>query len=381
MLDKADCLCRQRQETLQLTEKLLQSVFIDMFGDPVDNPKGWPMLELGKFGIVRTGNTPPRSDKEHFASEGLEWIKTDNIVEDRVIVTSAAEKLSAMGAKVARIAPKDSLLVACIAGSEKSIGRAALTDRKVAFNQQINAITPHSDVSPLFLYFLMKVARRQVQFAAGKGMKKMINKSTFESLRFIAPDQDHQRAFEKVAQRLITQSQDCHEQFPVLKALFTSLQQQAFRGELDLSRLVLDPSDDTPAAAEPAMPTTQPIEPNVKASFLQAPEAIEADLKRLDSFVNQGEMIPWSADYCKYRILGAKASPFQFAELMQRAEEIFARFHQDEPLLYDRVRDVVFDLLGQDGKPALLRQRFDLQTNEETNEVTGRKELVFEPAT
>lgn len=240
VLDKADALRRQRQESLQLTEKLLQSVFIDMFGDPSTNPKGLPMLELGRFGIVQTGNTPPRSNKANYAETGLEWIKTDNILEDSVFVTPSIEKLSEAGAKIARVAPAGSLLVACIAGSEKSIGRAALTDRKVAFNQQINSITPHADTSPVFLYFLVKIARRQIQNAAAKGMKKMINKSTFEGLRFIAPEYEEQLRFERVAQHLIEQSRDCQEQLLYLERFFSSLQQRAFRGELDLSRLVLD---------------------------------------------------------------------------------------------------------------------------------------------
>lgn len=378
VLDKADALRRQRKNSLELTEKLLQSVFISMFGDPVKNPKGWPMLELGRFGIVQTGNTPPRSNKENYASEGLEWIKTDNIVEDRVIVTSAVEKLSPAGARMARVVPKDSLLVACIAGSEKSIGRAALTDRTVAFNQQINAITPHADVSPLFLYFLMKIARRQVQLAAGKGMKKMINKSTFEGLRFIAPDEEHQRAFEKLAQRIIQQSQDCRDQLPVLESLFTSLQQRAFRAELDLSRLVLDRSDDTPSAVAPSKPVTKPSKQKAAPRFLIAPAPLEQNLKKLDRIVSKGDPIPWSADYFKYRILASQPTPFSFTDIMQKAEIVF-----EQPLppdAYENVRDLFFDLLGQDEKTALLRQRFDLQTDEQTNEVTGRKEMVFEPA-
>lgn len=240
VLDKADALRRQRQESLKLTEKLIQAVFIDMFGDPATNPMGLPMRELGKFGIVQTGNTPPRSNKANYAETGLEWIKTDNIVEDRVIVTSSLERLSEAGTKVARVVPAGSLLVACIAGSEKSIGRAALTDRKVAFNQQINSITPHADTSPVFLYFLIKITRRQIQMAAAKGMKKMINKSTFEGLQFIAPEYGDQLEFERVAQRLIEQSKDFQDQLLHLETFFSALQQRAFRGELDLSRLNLD---------------------------------------------------------------------------------------------------------------------------------------------
>lgn len=47
ILDKADAVRRKRQESIRLTEEFLRSVFLDMFGDPVMNPKGWPKLTVG----------------------------------------------------------------------------------------------------------------------------------------------------------------------------------------------------------------------------------------------------------------------------------------------------------------------------------------------
>ncbi len=322
VLDKADVLRLWRQESLRLTETFLQSVFIDMFGDPMTNPMAWPMLELGRLGIVQTGNTPPRSNKANYSAAGIEWIKTDNIVEDRVVVTTSAERLSESGAKAARVAPAGSLLVACIAGSEKSIGRAALTDREVAFNQQINAITPHVDTSSLFLYFLIKLARRQIQMAAAKGMKNIINKSTFESLRFIAPGYDEQIRFAFIAERLIAQKQDCQDQSLDLDAFFSSLQQRAFRGDLDLSQLNLEeevePSKET--ADKPhqivhvALPKALGTK-HAKRAFV-APSEIEPELKAQDSSVEKGDPIPWSEDYFQYRILGRVLEPpYSFTEI------------------------------------------------------------------
>ncbi len=374
VLSKADALRRKRQESILLAEMLPQAVFIDMFGDPVANPMGWPMQALSEFGIVQTGNTPPRSKKANYAATGLEWIKTDNILEDRVYVTSAAERLSEVGAESARVAPSGSLLVACIAGSEKSIGRAALTNRLVAFNQQINAITPHAGASSLFLYFLMKVGRRHVQVAAGKGMKKIINKSTFEGLRFIAPGEDEQQRFAETAERLIRQSQLYREQSLQLDGLFLSIQQRAFRGELDLSRVRLDLQAELPAGSDSEVSTSQSARPEGKA-FLIAPSALEIELERLAALIRQGGPMPWSADYFKYRVLGTIPAPFSFDDLMNRVSGVFS----EEPP-YEEIKDIILNLLGQGDVPALLRQRFDLTVDEKTNEVTGRKQIVFEPA-
>lgn len=288
-------------------------------------------------------------------------------------MTTATEKLSAIGASVARTVPANSLLVACIAGSEKSIGRAALTDRPVAFNQQINAVTPHADTSPLFLYFLIKVARRHIQLAAGKGMKKIINKSTFENLVFIAPGEEYQRRFEVVAQQLIEQKHNCLEQADHLEALFSSILTCTFRNELDLRRLILDLPDGAPPAPALETLTTDVAEAKTQALF-RAPEAIEAALKKLDEAVGKGEPIQWSAEYFKYRILGAHRAPFTFGDVMQKAESVFV----DPP--YDEIKDLIFALLSNGGGHAVLRQSFDLNIDANTKEPSGRKEIVFGPA-
>ena len=53
ILDKADAIRRKRQEALALTDEFLRSAFLDMFGDPVTNPKGWKDVPLHKASSLR----------------------------------------------------------------------------------------------------------------------------------------------------------------------------------------------------------------------------------------------------------------------------------------------------------------------------------------
>lgn len=46
ILDKADAIRQKRQQAITLADQFLRSVFLDMFGDPVTNPKGWPQVEI-----------------------------------------------------------------------------------------------------------------------------------------------------------------------------------------------------------------------------------------------------------------------------------------------------------------------------------------------
>ena len=56
ILDKADAIRQKRQQAIALADQFLRSVFLDMFGDPVTNPKGWDKKPLGRVFKLSSGN-------------------------------------------------------------------------------------------------------------------------------------------------------------------------------------------------------------------------------------------------------------------------------------------------------------------------------------
>jgi len=232
ILDAADALRQNDKALIAKYDKLTQALFLDMFGDPVNNPKGWKILPLKKFGAIITGNTPSRNNNEFYSSSFIEWIKTDNITNENIYVTTAKEYLSEIGLSNSRYAEKGSLLVACIAGSINSIGRASLTDRKVSFNQQINAIQPNSDVSSFFLYHLFKNTSKYVQDHATNGMKRILTKGAFEKIEMIKPSISLQNQFTERVALIEEQKGIAQKSIEKSEELFNSLLQKAFKGEL-----------------------------------------------------------------------------------------------------------------------------------------------------
>lgn len=185
-LKQADRLCRTRRYTLQLCDDLLVAGFIAIAGDPLKRVTPWECLPIEYFATVQTGNTPPRDNPRYFGRH-IEWIKSDNITLCALAPTRAAECLSEEGLVVGRSVQPGSILMTCIAGSLNSIGNVVVTDRAVAYNQQINAITPHEGVDSIFLYGLLRVAKPIVQAAATEAMKKMITKGKLEEVRLPIP--------------------------------------------------------------------------------------------------------------------------------------------------------------------------------------------------
>lgn len=154
-LDRIASIIALRQSELQKLDELIKARFVELFGEPRSNTLGFKKKRLKDTCKVITGNTPSRAESDYYG-DYVEWIKTDNIVSGVLNPTQATESLSKKGMDVGRIVEKDSILMACIAGSIASIGRVCVTDRTVAFNQQINAIVP-MQYNVLFLYrpFLM----------------------------------------------------------------------------------------------------------------------------------------------------------------------------------------------------------------------------------
>ncbi|WP_370578246.1 restriction endonuclease subunit S [Snodgrassella alvi] len=193
-LDTLSDIITKKKEQLAELDKLAQATFYDMFGDPIKNEKNWEIKELKYFGNVLTGNTPSRKKIEYYSEPYIEWIKTDNITES-LIISQAKEYLSKEGYKISKSVNKGAILVTCIAGSLKSIGRAALTDREVCFNQQINAIQPSSLVNSIFLYWLIKTTKSYIEEKTPGVLKFILSKSKFENLIFIFPPISAQTQF------------------------------------------------------------------------------------------------------------------------------------------------------------------------------------------
>ena len=143
ILDQADAIRHQRHVAVEIARDAISDFFLDQFGDPFANPNEYDCLPISEVAKIVTGNTPSRKEPENYGDE-IEWIKSGNINTPSHYLTQASERLSKIGERKSRPVPSGSTLVTCIAGSPDCIGNAALTDRRVASNQQINAVVPLS---------------------------------------------------------------------------------------------------------------------------------------------------------------------------------------------------------------------------------------------
>ena len=85
ILDKSDSVRRKRQQAIQLADDFLRSVFLEMFGDPVTNPKGWEVSNLKDIARIQIGPFGTQLHKEDYIENGIPLINPTHIVNGEII--------------------------------------------------------------------------------------------------------------------------------------------------------------------------------------------------------------------------------------------------------------------------------------------------------
>ena len=186
------------------------------------------MVPLGTRCEIITGNTPSRAEAKNYG-EFIEWIKSDNINTPYAFLTEAQEYLSEIGFQKCRFVEAGSLLMTCIAGSVNCIGNVAVADRRVAFNQQINAIVPNED-EVLYLYWLMLLSKPAIHRAINMALKGILSKRQLSEMMFPFPPVALQKQFVTFVEQTDKSKLTIQKSLDELETLNKALMQKYFGG-------------------------------------------------------------------------------------------------------------------------------------------------------
>ncbi|MBW2344065.1 MAG: restriction endonuclease subunit S [Deltaproteobacteria bacterium] len=224
VLDKADAIRRKRQAAIKLADEFLRAVFLDMFGDPVTNPKGWEVYPIMDLGKVITGSTPS-SQKDGMFGGKIPFVTPGDLESD----SDAKRYVTEEGAKNSRTVREGATLVCCIGAT---IGKVDMAQSFCAFNQQINAIEWGDSVADIYGYWAMRFLKSLVIKKAITTTLPILKKSLFETIEIPLPSLDLQKKFESVFLKHLSGINLEKAMLEQLELLFRSLIQRAFHGEL-----------------------------------------------------------------------------------------------------------------------------------------------------
>ncbi|MCW7546265.1 restriction endonuclease subunit S [Aurantimonas litoralis] len=233
ILDKADALRRKRKRALDLLDGLTQSIFLEMFGDPIENTNGHAVVSLSEivssdrkitYGILKPGPD---------VVDGVPYVRVVDIQNNRVKVDQLRRTTPEIAHEYRRSKLKSGDLLISIRGH---VGRMAIapeecdganitqdTARLAIKNADAEFIKAQLETGPARHWM-----DRRTRGAAVKG----INLGDLRQFPIIVPKRAEQERFALGVKRLRAKELASSLQLERLNALFASLQSRAFSGQL-----------------------------------------------------------------------------------------------------------------------------------------------------
>ena len=230
ILDRTQSLISKRKEAIAKLDTLTQSIFLEMFGDPVKNENNLPVTRLGDLTKISSGSTPSRKIPEYF-NGNIPWVKTTEV--NGSLITDTEEKITDLALKNSscHLYPVGSILIA-LYGQGKTRGQCAVLGIEAATNQACGALLPNASYNTNFLFAQLSMSYNRLRAMARGGNQENLNLGLISDFTVLLPPLPLQKEFAQRVEAVEKLKATHRASLSQLEALFASLQHRAFRGEL-----------------------------------------------------------------------------------------------------------------------------------------------------
>ena len=239
ILDQAETLRTQRRTALALLDSLTQSLFLDMFGDPVTNSKGWPISNIGREAKLQGGFAFKSND---YVVNGVRLVKISNVHRDALtwddldyLPESYIEAYKSFNLNIGDIVIA---LTRPIIQSLDSVKIAVVSaiDVPSLLNQRVGrfVITQPTRLEPQYLlgFCRSKAFFNAVSKFCSESLQPNMSTAQVEGLELPLPPLPLQQTFATRIASIEALKATHRSALAALDALFASLQQRAFAGTL-----------------------------------------------------------------------------------------------------------------------------------------------------
>ncbi len=234
ILDKADNLRRKRQQAIQLADEFLRAVFLDMFGDPVSNPKGWEVVDLSSlidpsdrlnYGVVQPGDEVP---------DGIPLVRSGDLFDLTPKVSTLRKVSDSVDNRHRKSRLKgNEILIACVG----SIGKVGLvTNEMVGWNiaRAVTRIPLMEGVNREYIYRYLQspVVQGYFERETRAVAQPTLNVGLIAKTPIALPPVDLQQKFLCKFSKIASFKDKLVRSLTLEDGLFSSLSQKAFAGNL-----------------------------------------------------------------------------------------------------------------------------------------------------
>lgn len=238
VLDKAQALIDARKEQIRLMDELIKSKFIEMFGDPVTNPKGWEVKKLKDLSSkIMSGNTP-KGGNQVYVEKGITFFRSQNVWRNRLELNDVVyiDEKTHENMKQSSLKNKDILITKTgrINTENSSLGRAAMflgNDDSANINGHVYLVRIRENYFNEFILFILTTEeyREYIRRVCVGGIdKRQINKEHLEEFPIINPPIKEQEMFIEYLKSITNIKEDIKKSLLLMDSNFKALIQRFF---------------------------------------------------------------------------------------------------------------------------------------------------------
>ena len=229
ILDKADAIRRKRQQAIQLADDFLRAVFLEMFGDPVTNPKGWEVKKFQDVGALERGKSKhrPRNDPKLLGGEHP-LIQTGDVANSGGYIKNYNSTYSDFGLLQSRKWPAGTLCITIAA----NIAKTGILTFDACFPDSVVGFTPNQSTTTEYVQTWLGFLQKILENNAPESAQKNINLEILRDLDIPVPPVEFQIAFSSVVEKLNVIREKEFLNHNKTSEFFDSVSQKAFAGKL-----------------------------------------------------------------------------------------------------------------------------------------------------
>jgi type I restriction enzyme S subunit len=327
LLGKVEGLIAQRKQHLQQLDDLLKSVFLEMFGDPVRNEKGWDTGLIVDFCDVKGGKRIPKGDSLVNQNTGFPYIKAGNIKNGEVTLNDLEYVTPDVRKLISRYTVDEGDVCITVVGANiGDVGVVPTTLHKASLTENANKllIKDKRKLNNHYLanYLMSGYVQQQIASSIRAAGVPKLAIFRIEQMLLLVPPIDEQVKFEKIKNQIKKLASRHQQSLSDLEALYSALSQQAFKGELDLSRVPMPSITPEEEKIETAVSIQASIE-QAQAIHLPNIDDLIAALGSPDT--RKDVFAQWLEAYRNQ--LGS--TPFSVQQFMETARSQLAEGHPD----------------------------------------------------
>ena len=232
LLDKTASLITERRQQLTALDTLIKARFVEMFGNPVLNDKGWKTNTVKEITTKIGSGATPKGGKESYREEGISLIRSMNVHNGYFEYRELAHISDEQADKLSSVIIEEEDVLLNITGA--SVARSCVVPDDVLparVNQHVCIIRCKHDIVPQFMNCILTDENYQKLLweTAGSGAtREAITKQQVEGLKIIMPPMDLQEQFAAFVTQIDKSKAVVQKGLDEAQMLFDSLMQQYF---------------------------------------------------------------------------------------------------------------------------------------------------------